>query len=318
MRYHLWLQWLLDRQLEQAANLISLVLDLPIGIDSGGADAWEWQDLLANKIDVGAPPDAFNADGQNWGLPPFNPVALRAAGYEPFIQTIRATLRHARGLRIDHVMGLFRLWWIPQGEHAQRGWYVRYPADDLLGIVALESRRAGAFVVGEDLGTVEPGVREMLAARNVLSCRVLWFEPTPPPQYPELAMATVTTHDLPTIAGLWSGADAAAQQTIGMLRGDEMARLRKHLQELLGIGDDGTIDDVIERLTSGWQRVPSLIVMATLEDAQAMPERPNMPGTVTQWPNWSLRLPNDLATMEHSELPRRIARALAISVNQHK
>ena len=126
-------------------------------------------------------------------------------------------------------------------------------------------------------------------------------------------MATITTHDLPTVAGLWSGADAAAQQAIGILQGDEMTRLRKHLQELLGIGNDAAVDDVIEAAYRRLAESPSLIVMATLEDAQAVPDRPNMPGTVTQWPNWSLRLPQDLATMERSELPKRIARALASS-----
>ena len=141
--YHAWLQWLLDRQLAEVSRAIPLLQDLPVGMDPGGADAWEWQDLLAPGMVVGAPPDEFNADGQDWQLPPFVPAKLRAAGYEPFIQTIRAALRHAGGLRIDHVMGLFRLWWIPAGQDPRKGWYVRYPADDLLGIVALESHRAG-------------------------------------------------------------------------------------------------------------------------------------------------------------------------------
>ena len=228
MGYHAWLQWLLDRQLAEASRAIPILQDLPIGMDPGGADAWEWQDLLAKEMVIGAPPDAFNADGQDWQLPPFVPAKLRAAAYEPFIQTIRAALRHAGGLRIDHVMGLFRLWWIPNGQHPRKGWYVRYPADDLLGIVALESHRAGAFIVGEDLGTVEPGVRQRLALRRMLSCRLLWFEDRPPAEYPELSMASVTTHDLPTIAGLWSGADEAAQRSIGLTVGDEMRQLRDH------------------------------------------------------------------------------------------
>ena len=161
-------------------------------------------------------------------MPPFHPGQLRAAAYEPFIQTIRAALRHACGLRIDHVMGLFRLWWIPHGQHPRQGWYVRYPADDLLGIVALESHRAGAFIVGEDLGTVEPGVRERLALRRVLSCRLALVRASAAAaNIPRLAMAAVTTHDLPTIAGLWSGADEAAQRAIGPTVGDEMRQLRE-------------------------------------------------------------------------------------------
>jgi 4-alpha-glucanotransferase len=308
--YNSWLQWLVDLQLQAASKSIGIVQDLPIGFDPGGFDAWEWQDLLAEGMTVGAPPDAFNSDGQNWALPPFHPAKLRAAAYEPFIQTIRAALRHSRGLRIDHVMGLFRLWWIPEGAHPREGWYVRYPADDLLGIVALESHRAGAYIVGEDLGTVEPGVRERLAARCILSCRLLWFEPKPPPEYPKLAMASVTTHDLPTIAGLWSGADEAAQRAIGLNVGDEMPKLREHLRELLDADKDAAVDDVIERAYSRLAESPSRIVTATLEDAQAVAERPNMPGTIDQWPNWSLALPQDIETMIEAELPRRIAGAL--------
>jgi 4-alpha-glucanotransferase len=308
--YHAWLQWLVDQQLEAASQSIGIVQDLPIGFDPGGFDAWEWQDLLAQEMTVGAPPDPFNMDGQDWSLPPFHPARLRAAAYEPFIETIRAALRHSRGLRIDHVMGLFRLWWIPQGQHPKHGWYVRYPADDLLGIVALESHRAGAYVVGEDLGTVEPGVRERLAARRMLSCRLLWFEPKPPPEYPELAMASVTTHDLPTIAGLWTDADEAAQRAIGLTVGDEMHNLHEHLRLLLEIDDDAPVDDVIERAYRRLAESPSRIVTATLEDAQAVAERPNMPGTIDQWPNWSLVLPQDIEAMMEAELPRRIASVL--------
>ena len=279
-------------------------------MDPGGADAWEWQDLLAQETVIGAPPDAFNATGQDWQLPPFVPARLRAAAYEPFIQTIRAMLRHAGGLRIDHVMGLFRLWWIPNGQHPQQGWYVRYPADDLLGIVALESHRAGAFMVGEDLGNVEPGVRQRLALRRMLSCRLLWFEAMRPAEYPEMSMASVTTHDLPTIAGLWSGADEAAQRSIGLTVSEEMHQLRNHLRELLDMPSDATAVEVIERAYRCLAQAPSRIITATLEDAQAMTDRPNMPGTMQQWPNWSLVLPQDIETMIEADLPRRIAAVL--------
>ncbi len=308
--YHAWLQWLIDRQLIEASRAIPMFQDLPIGMDPGGADAWEWQDLLAQGMVVGAPPDAFNADGQDWQLPPFAPARLRAAAYEPFIQTIRAALRHAGGLRIDHVMGLFRLWWIQSGQHPRHGWYVRYPADDLLGIVALESHRAGAVIVGEDLGTVEPGVRQRLALRRMLSCRLLWFEPSAPAEYPDLAMASVTTHDLPTIAGLWSGADEAAQRSIGLTVGNEMRELRDHLRRMLGVETDAPVAEVIEAAYRRLAQAPSRIITATLEDAQAVEKRPNMPGTIDQWPNWSLALPQDIEAMVEAELPRRIAKAL--------
>ncbi|HXT59566.1 MAG TPA: 4-alpha-glucanotransferase, partial [Pirellulales bacterium] len=228
--YHQWVQWLLDEQLARAAKAAPFVQDLPIGIDPGGADAWVWQDELAAGCSVGAPPDMFNTLGQDWGLPPFIPHKLRQAGYRPFVETIRATLRHAGGLRIDHVMGLFRLYWIPQGMGAQHGAFVRYRPEELLAIVALESQRAEAFVVGEDLGTVEPGVRERMAEHGLLSYRVLWMEEGPPQEYPELAMVAVTTHDLPTIAGLESGRDLAAQKSLRLKPNEEATqKLRQRL-----------------------------------------------------------------------------------------
>ena len=180
IRFHQWLQYQVDRQLARASAAMPVMQDLPIGFDAGGADAWAFQDVLADGISVGAPPDEFNTRGQNWGLPPFVPDRLRAAGYEPFIQTIRACLRHAGGLRIDHVMGLFRLFWIPAGMDPRDGAYVHGHPGDLLAIVALESQRANAVIVGEDLGTVEEDTRLALAARNILSYRLLWFEKTPP------------------------------------------------------------------------------------------------------------------------------------------
>src|SRR5207237_7601478 len=172
VRFHAWLQYQVDRQLARAGRVMPLMQDLPIGFDADGADAWAFQDVLADGISVGAPPDEFNTKGQNWGLPPFIPHLLRAAGYEPFIQTIRACLRHAGGLRIDHVMGLFRLFWIPRDMHPKDGAYVTNAAEDLLAIVALESHRAKAVIVGEDLGTVEEDARAQLMARNVLSYRL--------------------------------------------------------------------------------------------------------------------------------------------------
>jgi len=280
-------------------------------VDPGGADAWAWQDVLTQGATVGAPPDAFNRLGQDWGLPPFVPWRLADAGYEPFIQTIRAALRHGGGLRIDHVMGLFRLWWIPRGAPPAAGAYVRYPADDLLGIVALESQRARALVVGEDLGTVEPGTREQLGRCGILSYRVLWFETEPAARFPEQALAAVTTHDLPTVAGLWTGADLRAQQDIGLVPNEEETRaMRERLRGLTGATDETAVEDVIERAHRLLAEAPSAVLTATLEDASGVAERPNVPGTVAEWPNWSLALPVSLEELETAPLPRRIASGL--------
>lgn len=311
VRYQQWLQWQTERQLAAAAEKIALVQDLPIGVDPGGADAWAWQDLLATDCSVGAPPDLFNPDGQDWALPPFVPHKLQAAGYEPFIQTIRASLRHGKGLRIDHVMGLFRLYWIPHGFGPQRGTYVRYPADDLLGIVALESSRAGAFVVGEDLGTVEPAVRDDLREHQILSFRLLWFEKKPPAAYPQLAMAAATTHDLATVAGLWTGADWQEQQALGVGSEESMRNLREHLGKLIDVSPAASTAQAIEAAYGRLAEAPSLLLAATLEDALAVEVRPNVPGTTGERrPNWSIPLPGGIEALEAAELPRRIAAAL--------
>jgi 4-alpha-glucanotransferase len=304
-------QWLLDVQLARAAAELPVMQDLPIGVDPDGADAWAWQDVLATDVTVGAPPDKYNALGQDWGLPPFIPHKLRAAAYEPFRQTVRATLRHAGGLRIDHVMGLFRLYWIPQGMDPSLGAYVRYPADELLAIVALESQRARALVVGEDLGTVEEGVQERLAAHRLLSYRLLWFETDPPARYPELALAAVTTHDLPTIAGLWAGADLRIQRQLGLRPNEEGLReIRKRLRAMAGLAEDAAIEEVVVGAHQLLSRAPSVVVTATLEDALAVEERPNMPSTTTEWPNWSLALPASLEDLETQRLARAVADAL--------
>lgn len=311
VRFHQWLQWLLDQQVARVAAQVPLMQDLPIGVDPNGADAWVWQDVLADGVSVGAPPDAYNARGQDWGFPPFVPHRLRAAGYEPFIQTIRANLRRGGALRIDHVMGFFRLFWIPIGSEPGQGTYVRYAPAELLAILALESHRAGAYVVGEDLGTVEDGVRETLAAQRLLSYRLLWFEAGPPAQYPPQALAAVTTHDLPTIAGIWTGADLAAQRGIGLSPSEEGAQqMRWKLRQLAHVADDAAVDAVVESAHRALAAAPCAVLTATLDDALAVTERPNMPGTTDQWPNWCLALPKPLEEIEREPLAHQIAAAL--------
>ena len=311
VNFHTWLQWQMNQQFTHASKSVSLMQDLPVGFSPDGADAWVWQDLIASNMRAGAPLDLYNTEGQDWGLPPFIPHRLRTAEYEPFIQTIRAGMCHAGGLRIDHVMGLFRLWWVPQGQNAKNGAFVRYPVEDLLAIIAIESQRAGAVVVGEDLGTVEPGVREQLAGHNVLSYRLLWFEDTLPSQYPEKTLAAVTTHDLPTLAGVWTGKDLETQRQLG-LNPDESAneRFREKLRHTSNLPADADITLPTISTFEQLAQAPSAIVMASMEAACVAAERPNMPTAGGRYPSWSLALPLPLEDIESSEMPRKLASIL--------
>jgi 4-alpha-glucanotransferase len=311
IRFHQWLQYQVDRQLARASAVTPVMQDLPIGFDAAGADAWAFQDVLADGISVGAPPDEFNTRGQNWGLPPFVPDRLRAVGYEPFIQTIRACLRHAGGLRIDHVMGLFRLFWIPAGTEPAAGAYVHGHPDDLLAIVSLESQRANAVIVGEDLGTVEAATRRALAERNILSYRLLWFEKTPPSRYPEQALAAISTHDLPTVAGLWSDSDLEVQRELGLSPNEAGTReIKSRVRRITGSTATTPAGEIVARLHESLAKAPSQILTATLDDAMAVEERPNMPATNDEWPNWRLALPQPIETLRTNRLAARIARAL--------
>ena len=288
--FHAWLQWALARQLEDACAGTTVLQDLPVGVSGGGADAWTWQGVLADGVTIGAPPDAFNGLGQDWGSPPFVPWRLRLAGYEPFAASVRDTLAGAGGLRVDHVMGLFRLWWVPPGAGPREGAYVRYPWRDMLAIVALESHRAGALVVGEDLGVVEDGVREAMAEHGILSYRLLWFEPEEPPAWPEGAMAAVTTHDLPTVRGLVDGTDLAEQRALELGSDEDLAASRQEMLDVIG-ADDGA-DPAAATLEAHRRlvRAPSALLCATLDDAVLARRRPNEPGTEDR-ENWRLPLP---------------------------
>ena len=312
VEFHKWLQWLIDRQLARSSRHLAVMQDLPIGVDPDGADAWAWQDIFTPDVAIGAPPDEFTTQGQNWGLPPFIPEKLRAAGYEPFIQTIRAAFRNGGGLRIDHVMGLFRLFWIPRGMSAAQGTYVRYNADEMLAIVALESHRARAYVVGEDLGTVEDEVRERLALHRVMSYRLLWFEKENPATYPREALAAITTHDLPTVTGLWTGSDLKRQRELRLEPNEEStAEIHQRLSAIGALEPDSPIEEVIARSYSVLARAPSRLLTAALDDALAVEERPNIPATTCdQNPNWSLALPEPIEDLMTRELPLRIAAEL--------
>ena len=287
-----WLQWLVQRQLGDGPAQVAVVHDLPVGFAPDGFDAWCWQDLLAPGVSIGAPPDRTNPDGQNWGVAPFVPDRLRAAGYQPFIDSIRAAMTRGGGLRIDHIMGLMRLWWVPADLSAADGAYVRYPMDDLFDLLCLESARAQTTVIGEDLGTVDPAVRRAMRRRGVLSSRVLWFEKQDPQFWPVAAVGTVSTHDLPTIAGVWSGSDTADQLSRGVPAGavTEVDTLRQRLQGLTRMPPAAELGDVLVGVHTALGRAPCLMVGVSLHDGLGVSARTNVPGTAHRV-NWSRALP---------------------------
>ncbi len=310
--FHAWLQWLIDKQIAAAARELPLMQDLAVGFDPGGADAWTWQDLLAGDMSVGAPPDLHNPWGQDWGLPPFIPHKLEQAGFEPFVQTIRAALAHAGGLRIDHAMGLFRLFWIPRGQKPSEGTFVNYPAQALLDIVALESHRAGAFVVAEDLGTVQDTMRDAFMEHQMLSYRLLWLEEERPSTWPARSMAAITTHDLFTIAGLWSGSDFRSQEAIGLKPHRAAVEVvADRVGKMAGLAPDSPLPEVAVTMHQLLAEANSMIVAATLEDALLVEDRPNMPGTTDQWPNWRIALPVSIEELQSHPLPRQIVDVLS-------
>jgi 4-alpha-glucanotransferase len=299
-----WVQLLVDEQLAGLGSgmAVGVVHDLAVGVDAGGADAWALQDALALGTTVGAPPDSFNQQGQDWGLPPWRPDRLAEMGYAPFRDVVRGVLRSAGGLRIDHVMGLFRLWWVPGGASAADGTYVSYDADALLAVLALEASRAGAVVVGEDLGTVEDRVREALDATGVLGSAVLWFENDddgaflPPSSWREATLATVTTHDLPTAAGFLAEEQVRVRDELGQLGvplEEERATVRRQRTALLAmLEEEGLLEqcdgDVPLAMHAALAAAPSRLVLAAFGDAVGDLRQPNLPGTVDEYPNWRL------------------------------
>ncbi|MGR8010528.1 4-alpha-glucanotransferase [Streptomyces hypolithicus] len=309
-----WLAWLTDTQLAAAQRAaldagmpVGVVHDLAVGVHPGGADAWAQQDAFARGMSVGAPPDAFNALGQDWGLPPWRPDVLAAAAYAPFRGLLRGLLRNAGALRIDHVMGLFRLWWVPEGHAPTQGTYVRYDAEAMLAVLALEAHLAGATVIGEDLGTVEPGVRDALAERGVSGTSVLWFErdwagsgaPLPPEDWREHCLATATTHDLPSTAARLTGEHVALRHRLGLLtrpldeeRTEAAVEVADWLSSLarLGLLPEGAGDEEgeIRAVYRFLLRTPARMVGIWLPDTVGDRRPQNLPGTWDQYPNWRL------------------------------
>ncbi len=298
--FHVWMQFHLDQQLARASREIGLISDVPVGFAADGFDAWRWRDYLAPRMRIGAPPDEFFRDGQDWGLPPINPWKLHDARWAPFVDAVRSAGSHAAGIRLDHVMGLFRLFWIPQGMTAVQGAYVRYPARVLLSLLARESRRADAFVIGEDLGLVEPVVRRQLKKKGSLSYRLVWFESSQPESWPRDAVAALGTHDLPTVAGIWTRSEPEHR----------LHHLRDKLVQLTHLPDETPPLEVAVAVYAKLAHGRPRMVLVSMEDALGVHERPNVPGTTDQFPNWRLALPVPIEEIETSDGPNRIARLM--------
>ena len=336
--FYKYLQWEAERQLAAAAAradgmALGLYRDLALGADPHGAEGWTQQRSLAFGATLGAPPDPFNPQGQNWGLPPFNPIALRERAYGPFIDLLRANMRHAGALRVDHVLGFNRLFWIPAGEAAASGGYVRAPLDDLVAITALESQRARCVVVGEDLGTVPDGLRERLAAAAILSCRLLYFEREPdgafrrPEAYPALAHVAVGTHDLPTFPGYWRGRDIELFAALGLFpsvaaaqsaRGERAAARQAPITALIGEGlwpegravPASASADLVAAAYAFLARGRGRLLMVQLEDVLGQVEQTNLPGTTSGYDNWCRKLPVAGAALANDPRLTSLARLL--------
>ncbi len=315
--FHRWLQWICDSQLAEAQRTalnsgmrLGVVHDLAVGADLQSADAWSLRDALAPGVSVGAPPDMYNQQGQDWNQPPWHPVRLAEAGYRPYAQMLSTVLRHAGGIRVDHILGLFRLWWVPAGNSPAAGAYVGYDHEALLGVLALEAHRAGAVVIGEDLGVFEPWVRDYLASRGILGTSILWFEnqdgaPLPPEAYRVQALASVNTHDLPPTAGYLAGDHVDLREDLGLLERpveEERAEHAATIDDMLalvrqrGLLNSDTTDeeDVIVALHQLLAQAPSVLLGVALVDAVGERRVQNQPGTTADvYPNWQVPLADD-------------------------
>jgi len=340
-----WQQWIAQDQLSYAQHVardagmrVGVITDLAVGVNPKGADTWMLADVYASGVQVGAPPDAYNQLGQAWTQPPWRPDRLADLAYVPFRQVVRSALAHAGGLRIDHVLGLFRLWWIPDGNSPDQGCYVRYDHDALVGIVALEAQRAGAFIVGEDLGTVEPWVRHYLARRGILGTAVLWFEydeagqALPPDRWRASCMASVTTHDLPPTAAFLAFDHVKLRDKLGLLTRPldvEMDAAKAEQQfwldylsehNLVQTEIDGVQIDDVEATVLALHRAlaasASQVHAVALVDAVGDTRTQNQPGTIDEYPNWRVPLcdatghPVTLEDVFASQRPMRMAAVL--------
>jgi len=336
--FYCWLQWILTEQLastqhlaKEAGMALGVVHDLAVGVHPDGADTWCLTDALAQGISVGAPPDQFNQMGQNWSQPPWRPDRLAELGYAPYRDMLRTVLRDAGGIRVDHIIGLFRLWWVPDGMTAKDGTYVHYDHEALIGILCLEAHRAGAVVVGEDLGVVQPFARDFMFERGILGTSILWFEwadgrPLPPEHYRELCLASVTTHDLPPTAGYLGLEHVAIREELGLLtrpveveREHELEAIGKVADALAARDlphDSADVAPFVESLHRYLARTPAKLLGVSVTDLVGDRRAINQPGTDKEYPNWKLPLTGpagELVTMEmltRGPGPRRITRWL--------
>ena len=314
VEFQMWMQWQMDQQLaatqraaRDAGMAIGVMADLAVGVHPSGADSWSLQDVLARGVSVGAPPDMYNQMGQDWSQPPWRPDALAEAGYLPYRDLLRTILRHAGGLRIDHVLGLFRLWWVPAGMGARNGTFVRFDHDAMLGILCLEAQRAGAIVVGEDLGTVEPWVRDALAERGILGTVISWFERTdgvitPLDEWRRDILASVTVHDLPPTAGFLRDEHVRIRESLGLLTtdpADEYANARRDREEWaallrrggflaadVDLDSDEGLDEMAIALHRAVGSTRARLVGIGLPDVVGDRRAQNQPGTYLEYPNW--------------------------------
>ncbi|MFA7386138.1 MAG: malto-oligosyltrehalose synthase [Thiohalobacteraceae bacterium] len=325
VEFFAWLYWQAELQLATAGRTalerrlgIGLYLDVALSSDHGGAEVWANPALYALDAEIGSPPDDFNLRGQNWGLPPMRPDKLFESGYACFIGLLRENMRHAGAIRLDHVMALQRLFWIPAGRTPEAGSYVAYPLEDLLGILALESQRNACLVVGEDLGTVPEGLSERLAAAGVLSYRVFYFEKddagafVPPAAYPSQALVTVSTHDLPTLTGFWQGADLELRGRLSLFPAEEirqtqiLQRAEDRTRLLMALEQQALLPEGLSPVSATGAelnaeliravhlflaRTPAKLLLVRLEDLLEQLQQINLPGTTGQYPNWQYKLP---------------------------
>lgn len=325
--FHEYLQWIADRQLracQYAARHngmpIGLYIDLAVGIDPHGADAWSQQDAVLADVSVGAPPDEFNRAGQDWGLAPINPSTVARDDFAAMRLLMRAAMRHAGAIRLDHVMGLKRIFMIPRGATASEGAYVRYPFEPLLRVIAEESCRARCIVIGEDLGTVPEGFRETMSHFGLWSYRVMLFERDhegrfrPPETYPADALATFSTHDLPTYRGWLSGYDLSVKRALGIDPG-ETDEQRHHAQRMLSaiLGERAPAygPDDFAAVAAFLAATPSRLVSVALDDILGVIDQVNIPGTVHAHPNWRRKLPVEVEALERDGTLQRVSEAFA-------